>query len=505
MSTARRLALTTARPRRVHADIMYLSWLRSLWRPPRSGPADLCGEIRECRSGRQPRLVRLLRAHAQVQAALQQARAEMATCAFPAGLSDMEAFSEDCEPGSPRAHALSLRRREEGLQTLCEQLEVRIRVAKADVAVMADVQVRTRRLQEILHRCRCVYQDAKLALHAPQPALQEEFEATICSPRAREGRLLSSWVELWRQRQPSDGPSHGQARGGQVASAPTPVVVLDFAQYLSRLVAAQHGLKPHLEHVHLCTTRLLLQRLQPALWPAFSRANATRDGHLLCQQRWMRTLPPAQLGVEQCFCVLELPRAAASALSDFCFLTTPVDMLLCVYRSVRLLHSAGAAAANVSPSVIGADDLVPLLIWTVVHSFLPHAFAALEYAKQLCTQEQKSSELGYYLATLEAACNYVHDAVPVPTGVDTPAAEQSLPQTGGQPPSARACADHSTPASETEEPSTCRLSGSSSVSGAIVEPQPSASTDVILAERHALAQFLQQERAVEDLVGALAL
>ena len=65
-----------------------------------------------------------------------------------------------------------------------------------------------------------------------------------------------------------------------------------------------------------------------------------------------------------------------------------VDQLLCLYRAIGLVHSLAAATAGVDTTAIGADSLMPLLVWTVAHASMPHAFTALEYAKQLSTNEQ---------------------------------------------------------------------------------------------------------------------
>ena len=98
------------------------------------------------------------------------------------------------------------------------------------------------------------------------------------------------------------------------------------------------------------------------------------------------------------------------------FLDTPADQLLCLYRAVGLVHTAAAEAAKVDHSAIGAeigaDSLLPLLVWTVAHATLPHVWTALEYAKALATKETTNSELGYYLACFEAACEYVIVAEP---------------------------------------------------------------------------------------------
>lgn len=289
-----------------------------------------------------------------------------------------------------------------------------------------------------------------------------------------------------------------------------PSVVLDFAEYLARLVAAQYSLTQHLARVHLCTTRLLLRMVQPALWPAFVRQNAPRDAHLVHQQHWMRALPPEQLGVEARFCGTRArpPLTAASVLGDFCFLSAPVDQLLCLYRVVSLVHALAVdtSEGEVTASDIGADTLLPLLVWTVVHASIPHAFSALEYAKQLSTREHSISELGYYLACLEAACAYVADASPAAAGAPADGIASELPQ-----PEAAAAA---VTAGSAMEEAGAHVDQTQPLEAIPLAPQHSppqphangaSNPSVVVAEREALAMFLQEERDVDDLVGALAL
>ena len=379
-------------------------------------------------------------------------------------------------------------------------------------------------------------QDAQLSLHAPQPALQEIFEATICSSHAREGRLLARWVaELstrgdgappprqrtpyWRSgispspeaTLPPPPPPQQQQQQQQASISPppppglSPPVVLDFVQYLSRLIAAQYEL-PHerLHAVHLCMSRLLLDVLHPLIWPAFVERYASRDAMFTANQRRLRAMHPSQLGVEPRFwggadgderSDVELsaqppplapppPLAAASVLGEVCMLASPVDQLLCLYRAVGLVHRHAGDVSGVEGSAIGADSLMPLLVWTVCHTPMPHAFAALEYCRELSSKEQQTaSELGYYLACLEGACLYILDAsCELPKRDEGGERGEHDAAEGG-----RAAAEQ-----PPEEASATRLATDGG--GAAEE-----------AGRLALASFLQQERAVDELVGALCL
>ena len=417
------------------------SWWQRLVGAPKRATADdsLVTALRTWRAARQPALVRLERARAQVRAALQHTRAEIhgiqtGQIAAPVKVaSEAAALIGDDRLGGG-AYLESLVRREEGLEALHRQLDAQYNQARAEVELLKEARVRTQRLNGLLDRCRTAYEDSQgIVLHAPQP-VQEAFEVAVCSVHAREGRVLQQWLDIIHKQMARDGP---------LASGPQPSMVLECVQYLARLIVSQHQLSSHMMQVYVCTNRLIIARLEPALWLDAVRRNAPRDTRLLVQQRMLRDLPPTQLGVDPRFLPTTRrpssasaidddrtstvesgpsPLAAATVLSDFCYLAVPIDMLLCLYRAVGMMHSAAAEMAQLSQKSIGAEELLPLLVWTVVHTPMPHAFAAIEYVKALTTKEHSSSELGYYLACLEAACEYVLDATasgsPAPSGID---------------------------------------------------------------------------------------
>ena len=109
---------------------------------------------------------------------------------------------------------------------------------------------------------------------------------------------------------------------------------------------------------------------------------------------------------------------AVAAMGEMGYYTAVEDVLLCLHRAMRRLHVAAARAAGTTPQLLGADALLPLLVWSVVHTPLPCGVAALAYAQRLCAQnaQQQSSELGYYLACFEAAISYAMEASPQTLG-----------------------------------------------------------------------------------------
>jgi len=514
--------------------------------------------LRAWRDASQPTCVRLERSIAQVRTALARTRADLASAsATPQRVVMIAGSCSSNDNGvMTKAPLALLCQREHGLLSLVSQLQARLRLAQAAAEALDDKPRRTQQIGEALGRCRCVYQDAHILLHAPQPAVQEAFEAAICSPRAREGRLLGRWVGLFacssRPAEPDCGARTNGVRGGRMAterstgssaaagglafvSVPPPSVVLDFVVYLARLVVAQHSLQSLMPQVNVCTSRLLFHALQPTLWQASTMRNRARDERMLEQQRWMQGLLPEQLGVERRFLrvadhVSQLvsavyaggpaatthakgmtspPLAARSVLSDFCFLSVPVDMLLIIYRAVGHVHTAAVDVAGVDHNDIGADSLLPLLVWTVVHTPLPHVFSALEYAKALCTQEQVTSELGYYLATFEAACEYVLDALPPSrtSTLDLVELEVAISVFGAEASSARPSpllyAQELATAHPPSDDDPRMYESQRSVDATGPSPRVVLAKEV--AERKALVDFLHQERAVDELVEALVL
>ena len=64
---------------------------------------------------------------------------------------------------------------------------------------------------------------------------------------------------------------------------------------------------------------------------------------------------------------------AVAAMGEMGYYTAVEDGLLCLHRAMRRLHVAAARAAGTTPQLIGADALLPLLVWSVVHTSLPCA------------------------------------------------------------------------------------------------------------------------------------
>lgn len=234
-------------------------WQRALSPAPAAEAAQLVAQFpataRALRASHQPGLLRLERSRAQVLLAVQRCAAERSGTkrgaasagsswfgvSSAAGLASEAALASPVaalrEPGlderfDPAAWdpETALRLREEGLGRLSERMHARARAAHAEAAVLQDRRLRGERLRSLLERTRCVYQDSQLSVHAPQPAVQELFDSSVCSPHAREGRLLSRWIGLLEcqlaggspPREPSHAPTPAASRHSGEHSAAAP-------------------------------------------------------------------------------------------------------------------------------------------------------------------------------------------------------------------------------------------------------------------------------------------
>ncbi len=352
----------------------------------------------------------------------------------------------------------------------------RLAQARRHAARRADAAERAAEMRSLLSRCRVVFHDRRLELHAPVQFVQDGFAEIVCCEASHESKLVSRWL----------------ADATELGDEATAAAVLDFTARFARQVAAEYGVAEYLQRIELCTARLLFRRLHPLLFPAMVERNATRDRQLRQQQRRLQGLPAsAVLGDAARELLLRLERAspesepsdavrreasgalrvagervapdsplalpeppprsrgrgegavalpngtlalAVAALSDLSYHSVPADMLLCIHRCVDLLHRAIPYNAGASQdAAVGADELVPLLVLAAVHAELPHAFASIEYAR-LCTEDQLNSELGYCLACAEAAFSYLESLEPHATGdASGQGAAGRVTATGGNP------------------------------------------------------------------------
>ena len=99
-------------------------------------------------------------------------------------------------------------------------------------------------------------------------------------------------------------------------------------------------------------------------------------------------------------------------------LTSPVDKLHCVVRVAKAIcacvdeakqaqakaqRKAGEGEIQVAPVVIGADDLLLLFTYLLLHSGVPSLWCEFSYLSDFIPDHQRCTMFGYYLATFTAA------------------------------------------------------------------------------------------------------
>ena len=120
---------------------------------------SLTHRIDQWRRSRLPALIRLERSYAQAHHALAHTQAEIDRLLHGPTHVQATAPSDGSELVN-RVHDMhaKLLRQEEGLQAICWQLHKRLQAAQAEAEALSDKRARTRRLVNLLSRCRCVYE-----------------------------------------------------------------------------------------------------------------------------------------------------------------------------------------------------------------------------------------------------------------------------------------------------------------------------------------------------------
>ncbi|KAG0244655.1 hypothetical protein BGW41_006894 [Actinomortierella wolfii] len=126
-----------------------------------------------------------------------------------------------------------------------------------------------------------------------------------------------------------------------------------------------------------------------------------QDWELAEAIRELQHLDLAQVGLED---TLTNHRSLVSALNEFQsigVLRTPKEKLQCLVQYVRVTSALSGG---------GADDLIPILLLTILRSGISNLASNLYYMKHfILFGDATSGEYGYSLSTLEAVSRYIHD------------------------------------------------------------------------------------------------
>jgi len=108
---------------------------------------------------------------------------------------------------------------------------------------------------------------------------------------------------------------------------------------------------------------------------------------------------------------------AIEILEDLNVLRVPDDILQCllacaqaIYRSAR--ENAVARASEHAYDEVGADSFLPIFIYVVIHSDLPHVHRTLHMVSQYSSESERMAESGYYVTCFEGAITYLMNVTP---------------------------------------------------------------------------------------------
>ena len=93
--------------------------------------------------------------------------------------------------------------------------------------------------------------------------------------------------------------------------------------------------------------------------------------------------------------------------------STPTTMLSCITAMIRSIYDTVEEEGE-GRIVVGADDLMPVVIYVLCQSQLPALGARLSYIEKLCDQSLIFSEEGYFFNTVAAALSFLQKLEPPP-------------------------------------------------------------------------------------------
>jgi len=109
---------------------------------------------------------------------------------------------------------------------------------------------------------------------------------------------------------------------------------------------------------------------------------------------------------------LTLYKHTLDLLSDLPFLLTPIEILLCIAQAIETicLNTESLQKPDDFRS-LSADDLLPILVFCVIHTDLVRPHLIVEFAGIFSDEIFKKGRLGYCFTTFEAAVFYISDYI----------------------------------------------------------------------------------------------
>jgi hypothetical protein len=139
------------------------------------------------------------------------------------------------------------------------------------------------------------------------------------------------------------------------------------------------------------------------------------DDLIFCENvKWLGLAPPAKFGIPPQHCQElkgstnssdTLYAGASDKLNDLLFLVVPTDILSAIHEAMASITSEATARSGATS--VGADEILPLFEYALIHSNLTAVHQAIAFVDVFSIQEEKCAEFGWCLTTLQAATAHI--------------------------------------------------------------------------------------------------
>ena len=90
---------------------------------------------------------------------------------------------------------------------------------------------------------------------------------------------------------------------------------------------------------------------------------------------------------------------------------SPRDKMVCTMNCCKVIYSMmNAATSTDNADAAGADDFLPLLIYTVVHSGIDNLHSNIQFVRRYRHPDRMMTEPGYYFTNFESAVSFIENA-----------------------------------------------------------------------------------------------
>lgn len=272
---------------------------------------------------------------------------------------------------------------------LIERVSFRRFLAERSQVWVVDQDRRCAQMRAILS-APTVSEDDGFAYFPENESLQRRFDDLVLDVRCLLGKQLQHFVEVLQREQ-------------QIS----PIDVVDFVESFVESVAVNFHVA-RTDRLTLFTHRCILSKVFPLCWPCEADRFLELERRFVLSRELLRKQPPATLDplLESYYAAKMDFGLAIEALEELSYCLVPVDMIYCIKKAMQLLSDSAQAALAVAPA---ADDLLPLLMHTLVLSQLPLVHQSYDFMEQFASFDHKMGMFGYALTTFQAALSHITD------------------------------------------------------------------------------------------------